>query len=260
MDRSGAWSEGRPGVPPRPDRVPLGATWRPIEALPLGLLILLVVSIAGAVLALMVPPPEGAPLDEHPPFFVPAQFVQAVALGLGVVIWVRRVNRGPIEALGVPPREPLKDVGIGVGVAVGMVFLAGAVVLVTQEIAGLILGHEPSMPDQLPKALRGAYVPISGILVILGAPVSEELFFRGFLYGGMRTRYPVWLAALASGFFFGFAHYEVTEPSSLVIIPALIMVGVVLALVYERRRSLLAPIAAHAAFNVVGFVEILLRR
>ena len=38
--------------------------------------------------------------------------------------------------------------------------------------------------------------------------------------------------------------------------PALVVVGIGLALVYEKRQSLLVSMAAHATFNLVGFLMI----
>ena len=49
---------------------------------------------------------------------------------------------------------------------------------------------------------------------------------------------------------FGLAHYQ--SESFLLIIPSLIVVGVGLAFVYERRQSLLASVVAHGTFNVIG--------
>jgi membrane protease YdiL (CAAX protease family) len=44
------------------------------------------------------------------------------------------------------------------------------------------------------------------------------------------------------------------------IVPSLAAVGVGLALVFERRKSILTSMAAHAAFNIVGYLAIVLRR
>ena len=46
----------------------------------------------------------------------------------------------------------------------------------------------------------------------------------------------------------------------LLIIPSLMVVGIGLALIYEHRQSVLASMAAHATFNLVGYVFIVLGR
>ena len=88
-------------------------------------------------------------------------------------------------------------------------------------------------------------------MVILAAPFGEELFFRGFLYKGLRRRYPPWKAALISGAAFSLIH---VQP---ILVLALFPVGVGLAMVYERRQSVLASMVAHATFNVIGFLSII---
>ncbi len=42
--------------------------------------------------------------------------------------------------------------------------------------------------------------------------------------------------------------------------PPLWVVGIGLAFVYQRRRSLLASMAAHGTFNVIGFLFLLADR
>jgi membrane protease YdiL (CAAX protease family) len=97
-------------------------------------------------------------------------------------------------------------------------------------------------------------IGLLGPIVIVAAPLGEETLFRGFLYQGLRTRLSVWPAALASGLIFGLVH------GYWQLIPALFVVGAGLALVYERRDSLLASMTAHATFNLFGFLLIVLFR
>jgi len=69
---------------------------------------------------------------------------------------------------------------------------------------------------------------------------------------------PVWAAAVVSGIVFGASHFAGVD--FLTLIPGLAVVGIGLALVYERRQSLLASMTAHATFNVVGLLAIALSR
>jgi membrane protease YdiL (CAAX protease family) len=89
---------------------------------------------------------------------------------------------------------------------------------------------------------------VSGALVvILVAPVCEELFFRGFLFRVLRLRMPLWGAALIDGVLFGLVH------GSLVIVPILACLGVVLCWVYERTGTLFATIALHSLNNTISY-------
>ena len=74
-------------------------------------------------------------------------------------------------------------------------------------------------------------------------PFAEELFFRGFVYGWLRQRMSIWPAALVSGLGFAVLH------GVWWLIPALLLLGVILALVYERSGSIWAAVITHGLFN-----------
>jgi len=44
------------------------------------------------------------------------------------------------------------------------------------------------------------------VTLIIVAPVAEEILFRGFLYGRLRRRMPIWVAILVTSALFGFIH------------------------------------------------------
>ena len=81
---------------------------------------------------------------------------------------------------------------------------------------------------------------------VLWAPGMEELAFRGVLYYSLRHRLGPLAAALATaGFFAGLHFYS---------LPGFLMTawsGLVWALAFERLRSLLPGIGAHAVYNVL---------
>lgn len=84
------------------------------------------------------------------------------------------------------------------------------------------------------------------------APIAEEMFFRGVIQSTMRNELwkglPMntrrWLAILATAVIFGMMHGRTPH-----YIPALIVLGVILGYVYERRGNLAAPIVLHILFN-----------
>ncbi|MEW6045750.1 MAG: CPBP family intramembrane glutamic endopeptidase [Bacillota bacterium] len=94
------------------------------------------------------------------------------------------------------------------------------------------------------------------VLLVLLAPVSEELFFRGYLYGLLRGpggMKPFPGAAVSALAFAGLHAYVVH-------LPALWVVGVLLALWYERRRRLAAAIGAHVGANALTLALLLVGR
>ena len=82
------------------------------------------------------------------------------------------------------------------------------------------------------------------ILVVVAAPIFEEFIFRGLIFGGLRRTLGLALSVLASAAIFALVH----PPFSVIPVFGL---GVATALVYERTRMLLAPIAVHAVYNAI---------
>ena len=82
------------------------------------------------------------------------------------------------------------------------------------------------------------------VLAVLAAPLFEEFIFRGLIFGGLRRSMPLWLAALVSAALFALVH------PPLAMAPVLLL-GLATALVYERSKSLLAPMAVHATYNAL---------
>jgi CAAX protease family protein len=90
-----------------------------------------------------------------------------------------------------------------------------------------------------------------GALIVLAAPISEEIFFRGFVFGGLRQRLPFVLSAVISAAIFGAFHY--TGPHSLTVLPQLAALGLAQAWLYERSGSIYPTIAVHLANNAIAF-------
>ena len=88
---------------------------------------------------------------------------------------------------------------------------------------------------------------------VVWAPIFEELAFRGLLYPTLRLRLPPWLAALLSAALFGVAHGYGLQGFA-----AVTWSGMIWALGYERSRSLLPGMLAHAASNLMATGSFLL--
>jgi uncharacterized protein len=98
-----------------------------------------------------------------------------------------------------------------------------------------------------------AAIAISLVIVLL-APVAEELFFRAFFYRALRTRMRVWSASLLTGCVFASVHLQYwTEPALMIVIAGF---GIGQCLLYERTGSLFAVIGTHAAFNTFASLGI----
>jgi membrane protease YdiL (CAAX protease family) len=94
----------------------------------------------------------------------------------------------------------------------------------------------------------------AGALIVVAAPFSEEVFFRGFVFGGLRHRLPFWPAAIVAGTLFGLVHY--TGVSSIGVLPQLAVLGLILCWIYERTGSIWPTIAVHVLNNLLAFIFI----
>ncbi len=93
-------------------------------------------------------------------------------------------------------------------------------------------------------------VPVQVLLIVVLAPISEELCFRGMLYGGLRTKLPMVPAALVGGLVFGGLH----ALTGITAVPPLIVFGFLLCLLYERTGSVVPGIVLHMLNNSVALL------
>ncbi|MBK5220735.1 MAG: CPBP family intramembrane metalloprotease [Thermoleophilia bacterium] len=100
-------------------------------------------------------------------------------------------------------------------------------------------------PEQKDIAEGFGALPVQILLIAIAAPISEEVCFRGMLFGGLREKLPRFGAALLSGVIFGGLH-ALTGVSA---VPPLIAFGFILALLYEKTGSIVPCILLHMLNN-----------
>ena len=128
-----------------------------------------------------------------------------------------------------------------------------ALLALTNWLIGLIFQGQPERIEQLTgphtfiEALLAMPTPWRvGIFIsaVVLAPLSEELFFRGFVQSSLRqaTGSP-WLGIIVAAAFFAAVHAEWNAK------PALFFLGIVMGYNYERTGRLWPAIVIHALFN-----------
>lgn len=105
-------------------------------------------------------------------------------------------------------------------------------------------------PEQEDIAESFGSVPVQVLLIVVAAPISEEICFRGMLYGGLRERWPRIPAALFAGLIFGALH----ALTGLSAVPPLVAFGFVLCLLYEQTGSIVPGIVLHMLNNSVALL------
>ena len=172
----------------------------------------------------------------------------------GAPMWASRLSGSGslVEDFGLRfrPFDPVVGAVAGVG---SQYVLDYVVYLPVQSNRRLI--HEVGQPAQHITGLaHGAGVALLVAVVVVGAPVVEELFFRGLLLRALAGRIGRPGAVGVSAVLFGLVHFEPLQ------LPVLVLFGVVLGLLAVRTGRLGPSICAHAAFNAVAVYSLLSQR
>lgn len=146
-----------------------------------------------------------------------------------------------IKPLGLTGSAAIRGLARGMiwALAFGAIALCGMLVLFLAGIDPLPL-LRTRLPETVPD--RVSFFLAGGVM----APLAEELFFRGLVFGYLR-RWGFIRALLMSTGIFVLAHSFSGFPL------VQLVGGVVFGLCYEKERSLWAPIVIHAAGNITLF-------
>ena len=129
-------------------------------------------------------------------------------------------------------------------VGAGLVLALAAAIIYGGILRAVGLGDSlPSAPDFVESGPN--LFAWGAVLAVVVAPVAEETFFRGFIFGGLRGRIGFWWAAAASATLFAFAHLD-----PITFVPIFI-IGLVLVWVYSRTGSLWYSIQLHMGYNAI---------
>jgi membrane protease YdiL (CAAX protease family) len=225
------------GVAQRPTSFPY-SNWGPLAAV-LGVVLALGVGVMLGVPGLLFGSKENGHLTTFGNVFVQA----ATALGFLLVPMAIASWRGA-SSFG----EVLARLGVRSFKLSALKWMAVAIVVY------LVLGGLYSQlivePHQEDIAKGFGALPVQILLIVIAAPIGEEVCFRGMLFGGLREKLPRLGAALLSGLIFGGLH-AITGVSA---VPPLILFGFLLALLYEKTGSIVPGIILHMLNNSVALL------
>jgi membrane protease YdiL (CAAX protease family) len=188
-----------------------------------------------------------------PPWWSNVVGLAGLWIGFAVAIYLAR-HRGGLEPLSNAWRVRRFDVFyLGLGV-------------VCQVVAGLAYApfHFKNMNkpvNHLFGSTHGAMFVLLAVMTVVGAPLWEELLFRGVIFRALLagftargTRTGTAAAVGLSALIFAIAHAEWLQ------LPGLFFLGVVLAVVVLRTRRLLPAVLTHVGFNALTMTSLVLQR
>lgn len=151
-----------------------------------------------------------------------------------------------------PAHGTLRTALIGLGLAIPAWMVAtGLSFLATSLLEAIGLRQEAGIADRV---LAGGDPTVILLAFLVVAPVAEEFFFRGVVYNIWERERGARVALYGSAALFAAIH------ASIFAFVPIFALGIALALVYRRTRSLPASIAMHVGFNAISVVIALLDR
>jgi uncharacterized protein len=192
-------------------------------------------------------------LQFTPPLFFFVIVAQNLAFAAVVLARVLLLARLSPRWLGISAPAPAALLGLGL--AAGLAFLLVNLLLSWFFSAiGVIQNQAAQYPLQPGDWTGQLLIALAGTLL---APVGEELFFRGYVYGALRERFGVVASCVGSAALFAAAHLlSATQGLAALIVPVFVL-GVLLAWLRERSASLLPSIIVHMLNNGVGMLWLL---
>lgn len=147
--------------------------------------------------------------------------------------------------------EP-KDIPIGLVIGFGAQIAIGLVAVWLYDLLGVDADRLGETAEELAdRAVGGIDVVLLVLIVAVGAPIVEEIFYRGLLLRSLERRFGTAIAVVASSIVFGLAHFQPYD------VIALAPAGLVFAWLAVKRRRLGPAIWAHVAFNLTAVIALL---
>jgi membrane protease YdiL (CAAX protease family) len=145
------------------------------------------------------------------------------------------------------------------GVFLGMGLQIAVTLLVLLPLATILDLEDPPQQDVADIAAGagsiGARIAVLLILVVV-APVSEELLFRGVLLSRLaRAMHPYSAIAVSAALFAGI---HLIDPDAAFVVPGLFVIGLVLGYQALRTGRIGLPIMTHAGVNLLAAIALLL--
>lgn len=180
-----------------------------------------------------------------PPSFIEAAILSGVPFGIAW-LYVSRKHGRSLRDLGfVQPKS-----GTAYLMALAVWFLALIGVGIWGQLVTDIETISP--PDNATPVLEiaGGSLFVAWLLVGLWGPAVEEIFFRGFLLGGLRNKLGYWPALLVSSGIFSLFHIQ---PG--LYVPTFLL-GLAFGWVYLKTRSIWPAIFAHTVHNTIVIITV----
>jgi uncharacterized protein len=175
---------------------------------------------------------------------------------IGVLMWVSKRNGSGSFVQDFSLRFQVKDLW---GIPLGMVSQLLLVVLVTLPLQWLFptLFNKEAVEkraNDLFDAAQGAWIVLLFLVVVICAPLVEEIVYRGFIQHHLAVAYGARIGLLLASFWFAAVHLQLAE------FPGLFAFALVLGFCFSRTQRLGLSIVTHVSFNATALTVMALTR
>lgn len=150
-------------------------------------------------------------------------------------------------------RTTIESIGFPGSIVPNLIFsLAGLMAIFAAMLVLGVLSLVLGFNDQQMVANKIADLPfLVLVFAVLAAPVSEELFFRGFLLRTISRLTNPAIGIIGSSIAFGIVHFAY---GSVVEILGTLLIGIILALVMHKSKSITPCFLIHMSYNLLAVV------
>ncbi|NQT22555.1 MAG: CPBP family intramembrane metalloprotease [Candidatus Omnitrophica bacterium] len=173
-----------------------------------------------------------------------------------VLNFVILIYRQRLATIGISLKNFFRNVFYGICGYITIIPILFLIMVITLIILNLFKWSPPVQPivDLLMKEERIHILVYSSLFAAVAGPIMEEIFFRGFMYSALKKHIGILWSCLVTALIFSFLH------AHLVGIAPIMVLGILLAYLYEKTGSLVSSVTVHITHNLVSLGMVFLMK
>lgn len=184
-----------------------------------------------------------------------SSYVLALAIAIGVP-WALTKKKPGLKTLGIQRVLSWSDIGLSILAVLPYFILSALVIYIGTEVFTVI---DPDVGQQLgfdAPSMRIEYL-LAFLVLVVFAPLGEELLFRGYFLGKLSERVSKWLAVFVTALVFGLLHLPGFTESGVVLqwgaAADTFAMGLTAGVLRMLSGSIWAGVLLHAIKNGIAF-------
>jgi len=246
-------------------KTPNKTFWSPLQTILLTVSVYVSSQIGASLVAIGVPALFGITGDRLDHWLEGAvgQFIYILLIEgfvLLMIRWLLKVKKSSFKEIGLV-WPTIKDVGMAI-VGFGVYFLMYLLIATAAKLIFPGLNFEQEQQIGFETARANWELILVFFSLVIMPPLVEEILARGFLYTGLKTKWPKWAAVVVTSVMFAMAHLQFGSGAPLLWVAAIDTFTLSLVLIYLREKSgnLGAPIVLHMLKNGLAFALLFIFR